>query len=251
MPSAYTHHLVAHRVFSTLPTHIQKTIRPHLGLYFFGAQGADFCFFYKFLPGKRKNLGSYLHRKGGYEAFRLLKNFSVHDSAALAYALGYITHYAVDVRYHPSIYAVAGKDIFRHSYLENALDKYYRKRYFGEDNRTSEEFFRKTLTATEEKTLFFIYAAFASRADYPPLIENEFLGAVKLFNAYLPASYSFFNVAYAKLKTLPPPDPTTAENLLLSAVSYAETLFSEFLHAIETQSPLSRETFGKNYLNGK
>jgi hypothetical protein len=247
MPSAYTHHLIANDSLSLLPSELCKRLEPYLSLYFFGAQGADFCFFYKpFLP-KRKNFGSYLHRKGGYDAFCVLKSLSHCSTPALAYTLGYLTHYAVDATFHPFVYEAAESSLLRHSFVENALDRYFR-RTNGKEN---ERFFRKKLTKTEESELFFLYTAIAVSARFPVLEKPPFLRAIKLFNAYLPTAYAFFGKGGEYYAPLPPPKPQKADELRRQALLFCEQLFSEFLQAMEQGTPLSRELFARSYLTGK
>ena len=95
MPAAYTHFAVARETFLRLPQPLQNKIRSP-ELYFFGAQGADFCFFYRAFRPSEINFGRFLHNKGSYGFFRTLLPCAGRDGALFDYALGYLTHYAAD-----------------------------------------------------------------------------------------------------------------------------------------------------------
>lgn len=248
MPASYTHHLVAKKTLALLPKSVRKAIQPHLPLYFFGAQGADFCFFYPVLGGFSQNLGSYLHRKGGFPAFKVCKTLSV-QAPIFAYSLGYITHYATDVVFHPFIYQKTGKSPLRHTRLENALDKYFKSTV--ENNQVEQEtdaYFRAKLTAKDKETLFFLYTAICARIGFPPLEKKPFFRAISLFNAYLLPSSKLFSIKSVKLVRSV---ATQADSLYKKALQQSETLCNVFLESIKKKTPLSCEIFGKSYLTGQ
>ena len=243
MPASYTHHYVARETLTLLPPAIQTQLQPHLPLYFFGAQGADFCFFYPVLGGFSKNLGSYLHRQGGFPAFNVCKTFSSQPSL-FAYALGYITHYAADTVFHPFVYAKAGKSPLRHTRIENAFDCYFKEK----DPAASTQHFRAKLSPSDKKDLFLLYAAISARVGFPPLDQKAFYRAIRLFNAYLPPSSKLFSVkSSALVSTL----SDRADELCSSAILRAVIYCLSFCDAIKKKTPLSSEIFGKSYLTGK
>lgn len=261
MPASYTHHLVAAEALSTLSSAVNNVISSHLPLYFFGAQGADFCFFYRFLNPKSKNLGSYLHRQGGYTAFCTLKNFSARDLGLFAYTLGFITHYAADVTFHPYVYAQSGKSPLKHARVEGALDMHFKR------NNASPKYaslFHHKLTKEEEIDLFVTYSAIALKCGFPALQKAAFLRAISLFNAYPPITSAIFPSensptfqAAINAENQPWKAPTTgaiyrdnADALFQKAVDFSKTLFVELLHCIKGQTMPSKELFGKNYLTG-
>ena len=253
MPSVYTHHIVARETLKRLPEQLQDKIKPHLSLYFFGAHGADFCFFYKFLQPRMQNIGSFLHRTGGYDAFCVLKAFAAHDERALAYAFGYITHYAADVAFHPFVYKAAGKSLLTHSRVENAIDALLYGSYFKNNREGYERYFRKKLTSDEENEVFLLYAAIAAKVGFPPLLRRPFSRAIRVFNAYLPLSFSVFGKSEPSvLQTAFGQEPARrCLNVFHSTVGRAETLVQRFYEALESGKPLSRALFAKNYLTGK
>ena len=253
MPSVYTHYLVARETLKSLSSPLQERLRPHLSTYFFGSQGADFCFFYKFTRPKKQNLGSYLHRNGGYDSFCVLREFSPQEDGILAYALGYITHYATDTLFHPHIYAASGKSLLLHSRIEGALDALFAQIYPLKNDGYS-VYFRPKLSEEELQSLFLLYCAFNLKTNFPPLNKNSFLRAIRLFNAYLPISFSIFGERKPQLiaKTFGKKEPQKqALALFQNAVDRAKAYIEEFLSAIDSFTPLSRETFAKNYLTGE
>ncbi len=253
MPSVYTHFLVARQAFLSFPPQIQEKIRPHLALYYFGAQGADFCFFYKFLRPKKGNFGSYLHRQGGYETFRLLHRFATHSPSLFAYAAGYIAHYAADATLHPYVYATAGKSLLTHSRLENALDYEYGKAYAQAAKEDYQRFFKVKLSKDEKQELFVFFAALAAKCGFPPLTKPAFFRAITLFNAYLPLSFTFLtrqNLPLLQTAFGEEYERETA-SIFLNICAHTRELTQTFLSAIHENKQLPKSLFDKSFLTGK
>ena len=243
MPAAYTHHCVARETLALLPPATQTKLQPHLPLYFFGAQGADFCFFYPLLGGFSQNFGSYLHRQGGFSAFQVCKAFSCEPSL-LAYSLGYITHYAADTVFHPFVYEKAGKSALKHTRIENALDRYFK----ANSPNDPSEFFRAKLSPKDKKNLFILYATISARVGFPPLDQKAFYRAIRLFNAYLLPSSKLFSVKSSALRSNL---SKRADELYATAILMAEDCCLTFCDCLKKKIPLPSEIFGKNYLTGK
>ncbi|MBQ8295102.1 MAG: zinc dependent phospholipase C family protein [Clostridia bacterium] len=265
MPSFYTHYAIARNTFLSLPSDVQNRLRPHLPLYFFGAQGADFCFFYRAVrsfASNRQNFGSYLHRYGGRAVFTLMQTLSLRDSRLLAYALGYVTHYAADCTFHPFVYAMAGKSHVQHSRIENALDGYFKTLDCTIDPYL--QYFGKILSNEDADDLFFLFAAIAAKTGFPPLVKRAFLRALSLFNSYMGIPSALFRQNKPLLNMLLnenkktwfyPADPTIsstdgANDLFKRSVSTAQHLTNEFLFSVKHQTPLSISLFNNNFLTG-
>lgn len=263
MPAVHTHYLVAGRVFTLLPQRLKEKIRPYLVPYFFGAQGADFCFFYKPLNTRLQNFGSYLHRKGGYTAFCAMKAFSANDDLLKAYSLGFITHYAADTLFHPYVYFTAGKSPLRHTKVENAIDVFLRERYADTENHFSAYY--KIPTKTAQNELYLLFAAIASGTPFAPLSKPAFFNAISAFGAYPNLSTALFATKneraiaaavnaegriwhYPQAPHIQSNDG--ADELFEKAVSLSLSLIREFLYAAQTRKPLLYSKFGKNYLSG-
>ncbi|MBQ3221033.1 MAG: zinc dependent phospholipase C family protein [Clostridia bacterium] len=257
MPASYTHYLVAHEAYFRLSRALQENLQPHLRLYYFGAQGADFGFFYPVFNGSSpRNLGSILHRRGGYAASVVCKAFASRSTPILAYSLGFLTHYATDTVFHPFVYAHAGKSPLRHSRIEQALDCFLQR------ETAHAQYFQKPPAPHEREELFQLYGAIVAYLGLPPLKKTAFQRAITLFHAHLPLSSLLFsskrtdalcnahNGAWS-----PPSDPQTVrtdggKELFQEAVQTAVLLFEEFLSCMKNKTPLPRALFGKNYLSG-
>ena len=253
MPSVYTHFLVARQSLQSLPSPIQAKIKPYLPLYYFGAQGADFCFFYKFLRPKKGNFGSYLHRVGAYPTFSVLQHFSAQCPPLYAYATGYIAHYTADCILHPYIYSMAGKSALTHSRIESGLDYLYGQRYSKAAREDYEAYFRPKLTKAEKQELFLLYTAIAVKCGFPPLTKPAFLRAISIFNAYLPLSFTLFSTEKTQLltRTFGENYQALAHELLLSICTRTRALTEEFELALRDGRPLSPYRFGNSFLTGK
>ena len=253
MPSVYTHFLVARQSLQSLPSPIQAKIKPYLPLYYFGAQGADFCFFYKFLRPKKGNFGSYLHRVGAYPTFSVLQHFSAQCPPLYAYATGYIAHYTADCILHPYIYSMAGKSALTHSRIESGLDYLYGQRYSKAAREDYEAYFRPKLTKAEKQELFLLYTAIAVKCGFPPLTKPAFLRAISIFNAYLPLSFTLFSTEKPQLltRTFGENYQAHAHELLLSICTRTRALTEEFELALRDGRPLSPYRFGNSFLTGK
>ncbi len=230
MPAIYTHYLVSRGTLTKLSDDVVETIRPHLSLYYYGCYGPDFCFFYKCLR-RKENLGSFLHKQGGFAAFRVLKAFSA-SPALLAYALGYVTHYAADVCFHPVVYQKTSS-ILTHTKLENAIDGYLKR---GAPKASD---FPPSLSDEDKNELFLAYAAIAAKCNLPPLEKPAFFRAISLFNAYLPMPNALFR---GKL----PVEKAVVDGLFMRSITLSAELCELFLQP----ASLSALHFGKNYLTG-
>lgn len=253
MPSVYTHFLMARQSFLILPPRIQAKISPYLNLYYFGAQGADFCFFYKFLRRKNGNLGSHLHRWGGLNTFQALQTHAAQSPAMFAYAAGYITHYAADAILHPYVYATSGSSILIHTRLESALDYQYGKTHAKAAWEDYKRYFRPKLDKNEKQQLYVLYAEIAQKCGFPPLVKPSFFRAITMFNAYLPLSFTL--LTHQRTKLLQAAFGKNYEQktalILQSICLRAKILTREFLQTVETASPLQKSLFDKSFLTGK
>lgn len=226
-------------------------------LYFFGAQGADFCFLYPHLGGFSQNLGSLLHRRGSLGAFAVCRAFAAKDADAYAYSLGYITHYAADVTFHPYVYATAGQSPLRHTRVESALDAFFKR------NAASDyaEYFRKKLTVAEKNELFYLYASIAAKIGFPPLVKRSFFRAISLYNVSSTAlggenprlQAALINAERREWAYPQAPERKSrdgANELFEKSVRFALQAVISFTSSLKEKTPLQRSVFGKNYLSG-
>ncbi len=133
MPASITHELVAEEAEDLLPSAARETVVDAFDYYILGAQGPDLFFFYRPLRGREENLGRHLHRRQVYDFFTALamalSGFTGEAfKKCLAYALGYCTHLAADVVFHPFIYRYLQENEegkHAHQRIENDWDVYF------------------------------------------------------------------------------------------------------------------------------
>lgn len=130
MPSVFTHFLIARSAMEKLNGSEKLKNDAHFLL---GSQGPDLAFFY---PSRKKpNLGRALHTQNVYSSLcALASSYSSYPESARRFTLGYITHYAADVVFHPYIYHLSNKFEYLpyarlHVRIENDLDSYFLEKY--------------------------------------------------------------------------------------------------------------------------
>ena len=96
MPSAYTHNIIAEEA---LPD-IGGVSDSERAMYLFGAQGGDPMFFFRFVNPRSVAPGKLLHRMNIYGGLCAMCAYVRSHPEAMAYASGYISHYAADTVFH-------------------------------------------------------------------------------------------------------------------------------------------------------
>lgn len=124
MPSAYTHQLIAEDALCRLGG------VPRTADYFFGAQGPDPMFFYRFIRTRGSNPGKLLHRAFVFRVFSAMLDFVRERPEAMSYALGYVSHYAADTVFHPFVFYLSDEGSamdrnIRHTRVERDFDTYF------------------------------------------------------------------------------------------------------------------------------
>lgn len=126
MPNSYTHQLIAEDALADIGG---ITCLP---MYFFGAQGPDPMFFYRYFAMRKVSPGKLLHREHIRESFAAMSECARSRPETLDYILGYISHYAADTVFHPFVYYIAdvrgGTGMDRnitHTRVERDLDTYF------------------------------------------------------------------------------------------------------------------------------
>lgn len=128
MPSAYTHNIIAEEA---LPE-TGGVSNSERAMYLFGAQGGDPMFFFRFVAYRSVAPGKLLHRLNIYGGLNAMCAYARSHPEAMAYASGYISHYAADTVFHPFVYCLAdragGTRMDRnmtHTRVERELDAYF------------------------------------------------------------------------------------------------------------------------------
>lgn len=137
MPAVYAHCRFGEELISYLPPSFQKGLAPYMDAFRLGTQGPDILFYHKPLksnPLRKKGVD--MHHKTGKSFFlrqakRLLTENLVKkegegyipDSADAAYIAGFLCHFLLDVRLHPTVYETQATGV-AHGKIESELDKY-------------------------------------------------------------------------------------------------------------------------------
>lgn len=293
MPSSITHQLIAEAAREKFPEEGKRAAERCPDEFVLGAQGPDVFFFYRIGSRSEYNLGKYLHRFRVYETFSFfiealrggLRLGEEEYPHALAYVLGYITHYCTDSAFHPFVYRYLEENHCEkreHQQMENDWDVYFLRELRGE----SAEKFSFGFSAdkiVKDGTVARLYAYLAEKLGREDVPKSKFDRAVKNFDLYL----GFFHGkcysaqrgwqraeklfgAKRYLSRLFPrenPDPaylsgehfltlsegrgTNADELFSYAVEESARLTGIFLETLETDAPLPKEEFGNGLLTGK
>ncbi len=204
MPSSITHHLIAESAKQVLPPYLWQTASIAPDYFFLGAQGPDLFFFLDPHRGKRRNLGRLLHRERVYDLFSALadgvRKFSGENyTRALAYCLGYVSHYSADTVFHPLLYRYleqTGLPRRVHQQVESDWDVYFaRTRAAKEAENYFFPFLPKRIA--REGVLFRLLRCVTERLHLPPVSAAALKNALVRFGKFL----SFFHKnGYARRK---------------------------------------------------
>lgn len=127
MPSTYAHYKFAQTVKETLSPELKKIIEGNLSLYLIGCHGPDILFYYKAIKRNAVNDCGYgMHEEIAKPFFENAKRAilsSDNKDASLAYALGFITHYALDSECHGYVEEKRAKDDVTHTKIEVEFDR--------------------------------------------------------------------------------------------------------------------------------
>ena len=126
MPSTYAHRRFGADVLALLPDGLRATLEQHRELYDIGLHGPDLMFYYKALQSNPVNrLGNTMHEQKGEVFFtraRTVVENAPNKDAALAYALGFVCHFALDSTCHPYVEAYVRESGVGHCEIETEFD---------------------------------------------------------------------------------------------------------------------------------
>ena len=137
MPDVITHALGATEAINRIEDPIASMIHKNLNVYRLGAQGPDFFFYYRVLPGQddkhSDEYGGRLHQEFPFEFllsmmdYAKIKRKSKDFPILVSYCLGFLTHYAFDLTMHPFIFAHSG--VVKKDDPDTHIYRYYHKMY--------------------------------------------------------------------------------------------------------------------------
>ena len=153
MPAFFAHYQFGEQVVTLLDDELQELIAKHKKEFRIGLQGPDVFFFYR--PWKHNDVveyGNHLHETPARWMFQRGMSNSRY-SAAYAYMLGVVCHFALDSMCHPYIDRFEKEDGVPHLEIESEFEKMLLRRS-GKDPFT---YRMDLLIPTDEDTAYTIY----------------------------------------------------------------------------------------------
>lgn len=135
MASVYTHNRFGCQLLEKLPRSMQNFLEQHKELYLLGQQGPDLFFFNPKALMKPNSPGTIIHDSRGADFISRQANRLKHlskDDPQVAYFIGSLCHYILDVHVHPTVNALVEPGDFSHIVIETELDRYFLEKD-GED----------------------------------------------------------------------------------------------------------------------
>ena len=265
MPSTYAHRRFGADVLALLPDGLRATLEQHRELYDIGLHGPDLMFYYKALQSNPVNrLGNAMHEQKGEVFFtraRAVVEHAADKDAALAYALGFLCHFALDSTCHPRVEQDVRDSGVSHCEIETEFDNMLLRR----DGKDPLHF----LTASHihpsmerAKVIAPFYQGITILQVY-----DAMKGMVAVHKLLLASSPAKRWVVLTGMKAVgryeglhglvanPQPNPACAESceqldaLYQKALPLAERLILEYRDTLQTGAPLDQayqHTFGEN-----
>ena len=126
MPSTYAHRHFGADVLQQLPAALQDQIGKNRALFDVGLHGPDLLFYYHAAKSNPVSaLGNAMHEQPGRVFFtraRGVVNTARNKNAALAYALGFVCHFALDSTCHPYVERYTRESGVSHCEIETEFD---------------------------------------------------------------------------------------------------------------------------------
>ena len=126
MPSTYAHRRFGADVLQQLPAALQDQIGKNRALFDVGLHGPDLLFYYHAAKSNPVSaLGNAMHEQPGrvfFERARGVVRQAKDRDAALAYALGFVCHFALDSTCHPYVEAYVRESGVGHCEIETEFD---------------------------------------------------------------------------------------------------------------------------------
>lgn len=264
MPSTYAHRRFGANVLDHLPAPLREKLKAHRELYDIGLHGPDVLFYYhaaKSTPVAA--LGNAMHDEPGRKFFDRARRV-VHEEAdreaALAYALGYVCHFALDSTCHPFVERFTRESGVSHCEIETEFDNMLLRRdghdpmkFFtashirpsAENARVIAPFYEGITEQTALEALKGMITVHKLLQASNPVKRWVVLTGMKVVGKY---------DAMHGLVTNPQPNPQCTESnrkldaLYAKALPLAERLILEYVAKLDTDEPLDAaydHTFGE------
>ena len=264
MPSTYAHRRFGANVLEHLPDELRAQLEQNRELYDIGLHGPDLLFYYHAAKSNPVGaLGNAMHEEPGRVFFDRARGVVKNEddrAAALAYALGFVCHFALDSTCHPYVERFTRESGVTHCEIETEFDNLLLRR----DGCDPLKFFTASHIHPSEQNAKVI-APF-----YEGISEQEALEALKgmisvhrLLQASNPVkrwvvltgmkAVGKYDMLHGLVPN-PQPNPKCVksgkqlEALYAKALPLAETLILEFMAKLDTDEPLDKaydHTFGE------
>ena len=126
MPSTYAHRRFGANVLEHLPDELRAQLEQNRELYDIGLHGPDLLFYYHAAKSNPVGaLGNAMHEEPGrvfFDRARRVVHCEADRDAALAYALGFVCHFALDSTCHPYVEQFTRESGVTHCEIETELD---------------------------------------------------------------------------------------------------------------------------------
>ncbi len=126
MPSTYAHRRFGANVLDHLPAPLREKLEAHRELYDIGLHGPDLLFYYHAAKSNPVGaLGNAMHEEPGrvfFDRARRVVHCEADRDAALAYALGFVCHFALDSTCHPFVEQFTRESGVTHCEIETEFD---------------------------------------------------------------------------------------------------------------------------------
>ena len=126
MPSTYAHRRFGTNVLEHLPDELRAQLEQNRELYDIGLHGPDLLFYYHAAKSNPVGaLGNAMHEEPGrafFDRARRVVHCEADRDAALAYALGFVCHFALDSTCHPYVEQFTRESGVTHCEIETEFD---------------------------------------------------------------------------------------------------------------------------------
>ncbi|MFR9067454.1 MAG: zinc dependent phospholipase C family protein [Faecalibacterium prausnitzii] len=127
MPSTYAHRRFGANVLDHLPAPLREKLEAHRELYDIGLHGPDLLFYYhaaQVQPGELRWATPCTSEPGRafFDRARRVVHGEADRDAALAYALGFVCHFALDSTCHPYVEQFTRESGVTHCEIETEFD---------------------------------------------------------------------------------------------------------------------------------
>ena len=264
MPSTYAHRRFGADVLQQLPAALQDQIGKNRALFDVGLHGPDLLFYYHAAKSNPVSaLGNAMHEQKGEvfftRAHTVVEN-ATDKSAALAYVLGFVCHFALDSTCHPYVEAYVRESGVGHCEIETEFDNALMR----EDGLDPIKFFTASHIKPSRERAEIIAPFYEGLTGLQVL--DALKGMIAMHRLLQPSGAVKRWVVLTGMKVVgkydmlhglvadPQPNPKCVESgkrleeLYAQALPLAETLILEFVAKLDTDQPLSKafdHTFGE------